>query len=324
MSYESIEMLYSLVIPAFNAETTIEECLVSAQTQLDGVQGVEIIVIDDGSTDATAKVAQRTLARTPAISSRVVTQRNQGVSVARNTGLDAARGKYLGFLDSDDYWLENHWATLYQRMVMPGDPDIIELNAVMVNQEDAFLSDVDVALAGDTVNDIDLALLVKYASLHKHFPWARVYRTRLFDEIRFAVDRHYEDNGAIPWIYASAKRITSIRKPMIAYRIKNEGSITGTPKFGQSLDLSYFTARAIAEAKATPALSQFWYLIAARTSTANFALIRRLPWRQKMAALRAARRPDTIPVGQADQKERLKFNFPMLYFLFLSTRPPRI
>jgi glycosyltransferase involved in cell wall biosynthesis len=297
------------VIPAFNAETTIEECLVSAQTQLEGVQGVEIIVIDDGSTDATAEVAQRTLARTPAISSRVITQRNQGVSVARNTGLDAARGKYLGFLDSDDYWLANHWATLYQRMVMPGDPDIIELNAVMVNQEDAFLSDVDVALAGDTVNDIDLALLVKYASLHKHFPWARVYRTRLFDKVRFAVDRHYEDNGAIPWI---------------AYRIKNEGSITGTPKFGQSLDLSYFTARAIAEAKATPALSQFWYLIAARTSTANFALIRRLPWRQKMAALRAARRPDTIPVGQADQKERLKFNFPVLYFLFLSTRPPRI
>ncbi len=94
------EYLASVVVPAFNAEKHISTCLESLCRQ--NLGGFEVIVINDGSTDETAAAAQAILS-TSSLSYRVLSQSNQGVSAARNLGLDASRGKYVMFLDSDDY-----------------------------------------------------------------------------------------------------------------------------------------------------------------------------------------------------------------------------
>jgi len=199
-------------------------------------------------------------------------------------------------------------------------PDIIELNARMVDLQDAFLSEVDVCLAGDRVEDIDVELLVRYASLHKHFPWARVYRAVLFRARLFAAGRHYEDNGAIPWLYFEAKTICSITEPLIAYVIKNKHSITGAAKYSHSVDLAYFAQEAIEQAQKHPAYSRFWYLIAANAVIANIALIRRLSFGQQLQALRQAKKVGLIPDGQIERRMQGKSNFPIAYFLFLSLK----
>lgn len=91
------EPLISVVIPAHNAERYIDEALASVRSQT--FSDYEILVIDDGSTDRTSEIAS---SYDGVI---LLTQSNRGAAAARNTGIRAARGKYVAFLDADDMWL---------------------------------------------------------------------------------------------------------------------------------------------------------------------------------------------------------------------------
>ena len=94
------EPLVSVVIPAYNAAVTLDETLHSARTQ--SHRNLEIIVVDDGSTDRTPAIAARHAAVDDRV--RVMPQRNAGVAAARNTGWRAARADVIAFLDADDLW----------------------------------------------------------------------------------------------------------------------------------------------------------------------------------------------------------------------------
>ncbi|MCY0389793.1 glycosyltransferase family 2 protein [Robbsia sp. Bb-Pol-6] len=318
-------MLYSLIIPAYNAEKTIGRCLVSALEQLQGSPNVEVIVVDDGSTDGTANTARLTAERYPEVITHVISQANAGVSAARNAGIASAKSAYLGFMDGDDFWLPEHWQEVSRRLTDGSSPDIVEFNAITVDQHGTQAGSLNMCLSGGSnVVNVDLDVLLRYAALHKHFPWARVYRAGLFESRLFPVNRHYEDNGAMPWMYAAAHRLSSINKPLLAYTIQDGNSITGqSAKIGQSIDLASYTADAMEEAKHSDSLRLYWYLIAARAAAANHALIRRLRWSHRLRALRVARRIPKIPYGCVSNSEWVKLRFPALYFLFLSLRSAR-
>lgn len=91
---------FSILIPVYNVEKYLDECVgsVLAQTYRD----YELILVDDGSRDGSGRLCDTWAARDPRI--RVIHQENQGLSGARNTGIAAAEGEYLMFLDSDDWW----------------------------------------------------------------------------------------------------------------------------------------------------------------------------------------------------------------------------
>jgi GT2 family glycosyltransferase len=93
---------FSVVIPAFNAEATIASSVASVLSQT--YPDLEVVVVDDGSSDKTAAV----VARIADARVRLVPQPNRGVSAARNAGIAAARGRYVSFLDSDDLWLPSY------------------------------------------------------------------------------------------------------------------------------------------------------------------------------------------------------------------------
>jgi CDP-glycerol glycerophosphotransferase len=88
----------SVVVPVYNVEEFLETCLDSLTAQT--FEDFEAILVDDGSTDRSGEIAQRYAERDPRF--RVVKQANGGLSKARNTGADEARGEFLVFLDSDD------------------------------------------------------------------------------------------------------------------------------------------------------------------------------------------------------------------------------
>ncbi|MGF6822447.1 glycosyltransferase involved in cell wall biosynthesis [Microbacterium sp. ZKA21] len=90
----------SVVIPVYNSEAWLEDCLSSVLAQT-GVT-LELICVDDGSTDGSAIILQRIAEKDERV--RIVTQANSGQSVGRNRGLDEAAGRYLIYLDSDDFW----------------------------------------------------------------------------------------------------------------------------------------------------------------------------------------------------------------------------
>lgn len=91
--------MVSVVIPVYNVEKYLAECVDSVLRQ--SYTGFEIILVDDGATDSSGVICDAYALRDPRI--RVIHQVNGGLSAARNTGLRAARGKYIYFLDSDDY-----------------------------------------------------------------------------------------------------------------------------------------------------------------------------------------------------------------------------
>ena len=95
---------YSVVIAAFNAGRTIASAVASTLTQTES--DLEVIVVDDGSSDGTAEVVERI--RDSRV--RLLSQVNNGPAAARNTGVAAARGRYVSFLDSDDLWLPSYLA----------------------------------------------------------------------------------------------------------------------------------------------------------------------------------------------------------------------
>lgn len=102
----------SVIIPAYNSENTIERCLKSVCEQ--SLEEIEIIVIDDGSKDNTSKIVNKVALSDQRI--RYIKKENGGVSSARNLGLEMAQGKYIAFLDSDDYVLPNIYTVMLSCM----------------------------------------------------------------------------------------------------------------------------------------------------------------------------------------------------------------
>lgn len=105
-------MLISVIIPCYNHSSFLNHCINSIRNQID--HDVEIIVVDDGSTDNSVEVAQ-------GLGVRVIQQRNAGPAAARNSGLAQASGKYLAFLDADDTWLPGFASTMLCAMERAGD-----------------------------------------------------------------------------------------------------------------------------------------------------------------------------------------------------------
>lgn len=111
-----MDPLLSIIVPAYNVEQFIEEAVHSALAQ--AAISLEVIVVDDGCSDAT--VERAAAIQDPRL--RIVSQANRGLSGARNTGIRHARGRYVGFLDGDDAWLPERAARLVA--VMEADPRI--------------------------------------------------------------------------------------------------------------------------------------------------------------------------------------------------------
>ena len=111
----------SVVIPLYNKELEVERALQSVIHQ--SLQVGEIIVVDDGSTDRSRSIVERVLGENPETNIRLITQPNGGVSMARNRGIQAAKGDYVALLDADDWWLSGYIAEVCRLMEYHPDAD---------------------------------------------------------------------------------------------------------------------------------------------------------------------------------------------------------
>lgn len=119
-----MRLLFSIIIPVYNADKYIDRCLESLLNQ--NYQELEIVLIDDGSTDQSPQICDAYALRDCRV--RVIHQENQGVAVARNAGLDIATGDYIGFVDPDD-WVENKIFDVLNGELENGSIDVLRYNA---------------------------------------------------------------------------------------------------------------------------------------------------------------------------------------------------
>ena len=100
-----MNILLSLIIPVYKVEAFIYQCLNSIFSQITENNSIELIIVNDGSPDNSMSIVEELTKDKPHIT--IVNQQNQGLSVARNTGLSHAKGEYVWFIDSDDWLLPN-------------------------------------------------------------------------------------------------------------------------------------------------------------------------------------------------------------------------
>lgn len=129
----------TVIIPAYNIEDLLERCVESVASQDYPQDLLEIIVVDDGSTDSTGKVADELALRYPNVIA--LHQKNGGSSSARNFGLSRATGDYIGFVDSDDYVDPRMYKTLLEAAIKY-DADMVQISRDEIDEDGTRLPDV--------------------------------------------------------------------------------------------------------------------------------------------------------------------------------------
>ncbi len=228
--------LLSVVVPCFNGEQYIEVALESVITQFGN--SAEIIVVDDGSTDGTRVLIEQYVAQYGDIVYLIISERNIGVGAARNLALDLCRGKYIGFLDADDFYLPD-LAEVTIPLMECGVDDVIEYGFKRFSGSGELLNPKYTPLY-DFSGSYDMdAVRMRVFTHTVWYPSIRFYRKELWANVRFPAGVHYEDLMTIPNIFIVAKTIYFINRSFLAYR-EHAASITARHTNIQLLDLMAF------------------------------------------------------------------------------------
>ncbi len=200
---------------------------------------IEIIVINDGSTDNSVNEIERYITHHRDFNLVLINQHNQGLSAARNTGLIHAKGEYIAFLDADDLWAPSLWDTVAP-ILKNQQPDMLIYNASRFFDDDiSNKSLINVTKLNYGLHQINnISDLSKIFETNCWFAWCRIYKKQLFRDELFPVNREYEDLAKIPFITVKAKSIFSVPLSLMLYRSR-ASSITNKPKHKHIEDIIY-------------------------------------------------------------------------------------
>ena len=203
----------SVITPAYNAESTLRQAIESVLNQT--FSNLELILVDDGSTDGTGAICDEYAAADPRVN--VIHQKNGGVAVARNTGLDSVRGEYICWLDSDDFLFPEMLETL---MEVAGRTKI---ELVMCNYT-SILEDGSEVLrykSYDRETVLDRETAVGWVFQRKLAPalWASILRKELFEDLRFEPGVVFEDVRNVYKLFERSNGVVFIPKALMSHRI---------------------------------------------------------------------------------------------------------
>jgi glycosyltransferase involved in cell wall biosynthesis len=225
-----MEPSVSVIIPAYNVESYIEQCLDSILAQT--LRDFELIVVDDGSTDATADILQRYASRDERVS--VVQQQNKFAGAARNAGMERAHGKYLSFIDADDF-VEPHF---FEKMVARAEKtcaDVVVCKSSYYNDATHDISLISNSLLIDdlesVVSGMDLCDSVFQSFVG--WPWDKLYRADFVREhsLKFQEIRSTNDALFVFMALIFAQKIAFVSESLVLHRIGNNASISNTRHF---------------------------------------------------------------------------------------------
>lgn len=195
----------SIIVPVYNSEQYISKCLESLINQT--LKDIEIIVVNDGSTDNSLKILETYASKKV----KIITQENSGVAVARNTGLKHAKGKYIAFVDSDD-WVElNMFELLYQEAIKK------DYDAVMCDFW--YIDDIKKWDGVSTNNQDIITLEQKKEFMIKMFPviWNKIYKRDKIGKFQFKAGVWAEDVEYLYRIMPSIDNIGVINEKLYYY-----------------------------------------------------------------------------------------------------------
>lgn len=223
----------SIIIPIYNNEKYLEKCLDSLINQT--LSNIEIICVNDGSTDSSLSIVENYAKRDKRIIP--ITKKNQGQSVARNTGIEIAKGEYIGFLDSDDWADTKMFEELYEQ-AKNLEADITMCSITTFDETTGEYSTTDPYM---TLDLFPKSFENRIFSHNETFdfifricvtPWNKIYKTDFLkkNNLKFVQKLNYEDNVFSLATMLNTDKICVIKKPLVFYRKNSETSYSHSTK----------------------------------------------------------------------------------------------
>ena len=219
--------MISVIVPVYNVETVLPYCLDRIINQT--YKELEIIIVNDGSTDNSGLICEKFQKMDARI--ELVNQTNKGLSEARNAGIEKAKGEYISFIDSDDIIALNFYEYLI-KLIIENDADIAECNYVKVAEDEVLKQKIDFnKFKNDSyivldkmgafyqLNNTDVNIVVKTVVV-----WNKLYKRRLFEDIRFPIGKRYEDDFTTYKVMNKIHKLVSTERILYGY-VQRKSSI---------------------------------------------------------------------------------------------------
>lgn len=241
-------MKYSIIVPVYNAKKYLNKCVDSL---LNGAgEDAEIILINDGSTDNSGEICQAYKDKFAQIV--YIDKENGGVSSARNAGISVAKGKYIMFVDSDDY-VDRDFYSILNSVTNEYDYDFVRFSYQCVNgswKRDKISKD----LYAIKYSAATKALAREIYKQTINPPWAKLYKREILDEheIRFPLGHNLGEDKIFNLEYALyVNSFKTDSRIAYCFNTENEGSLSRKvpdPKYNHSTDFSEYIDNMLASA----------------------------------------------------------------------------
>ena len=214
-------MKYSIVVPVHNAEPYLRQCVESVLSQ--NVNDLELVLVDDGSNDLSGEICDEYAIKDRRVA--VIHQNCQGVSVARNNGIEIASGEYIVFLDADDYWISNNVLSYID--TDGEDSDIVKFNYAFVHDygksNSCFhLQSTDRMKKQYSSGELFLRDALTDDPEYPWYSWIYAYRRSLWnwpEALRFPPGvRYHEDVDVVYRVILRAQKVIVLSACLYAYR----------------------------------------------------------------------------------------------------------
>lgn len=230
------EELISVIVPIYRVEQYLRKCIDSILNQT--YNNIEIILVDDGSPDNCGKICDEYAKRDSRI--RVIHKENGGLSDARNTGIDACKGNYITFVDSDDYIENDYVETLYY-LLKKYNTEIAICDCRII-KDNKKKKEKNNKISEYCITSKDSISKMLYSDFYFITANAKIYNKELFKDIKFPKGKVFEDVGTTYKLILKCKNIACSNKKIYNYLIR-KGSITTEEFKNKQLDLISITEK---------------------------------------------------------------------------------
>lgn len=211
--------IISIIVPVYNVENYLRQCIESILNQK--YQDFELILINDGSTDSSKKICDEYLKKDSRIKLRH--KENGGQSSARNIGLDLATGKYIGFVDSDDWIHEDMYEKLVEH-ALTHNSDIVACNLLVMNRKGKFKPYNNFS-ENREYNRSEAMLEIYRNEILTFSPCNKIYDKRLFNKLKFFEGIILEDKDISYKLIDKSNKVSYIKESLYYYRYNNKSTL---------------------------------------------------------------------------------------------------
>ncbi|CAI1145947.1 glycosyltransferase [Serratia entomophila] len=212
--------LLSVIVPFYNNEDFVIAGLSSLFDQID--DDIEVVIIDDGSTDASGHLVRQFLQRRPHPRVRFISQANGGIAHTRNVGLQQVTGRYVTFLDGDDL-LSSDYLAILRPLLIAGEYDLIDFDYQKFSSLPPTQPAAEATQRAYDFAQLGLASLKPLFTRSMWHLWSRVYKRTLLAGESFEAGRRYEDVIFTPFQYFKTQRILHLDRVLYFYRDNSQG-----------------------------------------------------------------------------------------------------